>query len=64
MQLIAPNHVRTTVFTNVEGRYEFPALQAGSYTLRVATPAPFKAYARERRLDQGCDDRSTIWCSS
>jgi streptogramin lyase/mono/diheme cytochrome c family protein len=47
VQLIAPNNVRTTVFTNAEGRYEFPALQAGSYTLRVPTPIPFKAYTRE-----------------
>src|SRR5437773_6446639 len=47
VQLIAPNNVRTTVFTNGEGRYEFPTLQAGSYTLRVPTPIPFKAYARE-----------------
>ncbi|HEY7170593.1 MAG TPA: c-type cytochrome [Vicinamibacterales bacterium] len=48
VQLIAPNHVRTTVFTNAEGRYEFPPLQAGSYILRVATPAPFRAYTRDR----------------
>jgi len=47
VQLIAPNHVRTTVFTDVEGRYEFPRLQAGSYTLRIPTPMPFKAYMRE-----------------
>jgi streptogramin lyase/mono/diheme cytochrome c family protein len=46
VQLIAPNSVRTTVFTNADGRYEFPALQTGSYTLRIATPAPFKAYSR------------------
>src|SRR5262249_28260600 len=36
VQLIAPNHVRTTVFTNAEGRYEFPPLQAGAYTFRIA----------------------------
>ena len=47
VQLIAPNNVRTTVFTDVDGRYEFPVLQAGSYTLRIATPIPYKAYARE-----------------
>ena len=35
------------MFTNADGRYEFPALQAGSYTLRVATPAPYKAYTRD-----------------
>ena len=47
VQLIAPNNVRTTVFTDVEGRYEFPKLQAGGYTLRIPTPIPFKAYTRE-----------------
>jgi streptogramin lyase len=47
VQLIAPNAVRTTVFTGADGGYEFPAMQAGSYTLRVATPAPYKAYVRE-----------------
>ena len=47
VQLIAPNNVRTTVFTDVEGRYEFPKLQAGGYTLRIPTPIPFRAYTRE-----------------
>jgi streptogramin lyase/mono/diheme cytochrome c family protein len=47
VQMILPNAVRTTVFTNAEGQYEFPALQSGSYTLRIATPLPYKAYARE-----------------
>jgi streptogramin lyase len=47
VQVIAPNNVRTTVFTNDEGRYEFPALKAGSYTLRIATPLPWKAFVRE-----------------
>ena len=47
VQLIAPNAVRTTVFTNAEGRYEFPVLQNGTYALRIATPLPYKAYARE-----------------
>lgn len=47
VQLIAPNAVRTTVFTGADGRYEFPSMQAGTYTLRIATPAPYKAYVRE-----------------
>ena len=38
VQLIAPNAVRTTVYSNEEGRYEFPRLPAGSYTLRIARP--------------------------
>ena len=47
VQLIAPNAVRTTVFTGGDGRYEFPALQTGAYTLRIATPLPYQAYVRE-----------------
>jgi cytochrome c5 len=39
VQLVAPNNVRTTVYTNDKGSYEFPAMQAGAYTLRLPTPA-------------------------
>ena len=46
VQLIAPNGVRTTVFSNVDGNYEFPALQNGAYTLRIATPLEFKPFTR------------------
>ncbi len=48
VQLIAQkNAVRTTVYTNAEGRYEFPALDAGSYTLRIALPREFKPFVKE-----------------
>jgi streptogramin lyase/cytochrome c5 len=47
IQLVAPNGVRTTVYTNAAGAFEFPAMQAGSYTLRIPTPVPFKPYRRE-----------------
>jgi virginiamycin B lyase len=47
MQLVAPNGVRTTVYTNDEGRYEFPKMQAGAYTLWVPTPLMFKPYRRD-----------------
>ncbi len=47
VQLIAPNGVRTTVYTNEEGKYEFPKMQAGVYTLRIPTPLIFKPYRRE-----------------
>jgi virginiamycin B lyase len=47
VQLIAPNGVRTTVYTSEEGRYEFPKMQAGVYTLRIPTPLPFKPYRRD-----------------
>jgi len=51
MQLIAPNGVRTTVFTNEEGNYEFPKMQAGSYTLRIANPLEFKPFKKEVQID-------------
>jgi streptogramin lyase/mono/diheme cytochrome c family protein len=47
VQLIAPNGVRTTVYTNAEGKFEFPKMQAGSYTLRIPSPVPFKPYRRD-----------------
>jgi len=47
VQLVAPNGVRTTVYTNAAGKFEFPKMQAGSYTLRIPTPVPFKPYQRD-----------------
>jgi streptogramin lyase/mono/diheme cytochrome c family protein len=47
VQLIAPNGVRTTVYTDEDGNYEFPRMQSGSYTLRIASPLEFKPYMRE-----------------
>ena len=47
IQLVAPNGVRTTVYTDGDGKFEFPKMQAGSYTLRIATPVPFKPYRRD-----------------
>src|SRR5467141_3737827 len=44
VQLVAPNGVRTTVYTNEDGHYEFPKMQAGAYTLRIPTPREFKPY--------------------
>ena len=46
VQLIAPNGVRTTVYTNGEGRYEFPKMQSGTYILRFPTPLIFRPYRR------------------
>jgi virginiamycin B lyase len=52
VQLIAPNGVRTTVYTNEDGKFEFPKMQAGSYTLRIANPLEFKPYRRDEvRID-------------
>jgi len=47
VQLIAPNNIRTTVYSNDKGNFEFPAMQSGSYTLRIATPREFKPYRRD-----------------
>lgn len=52
IQLISPSGVRTTVFTTGDGKFEFPKMQAGLYTLRIATPVPFKPYCRDSvRID-------------
>jgi streptogramin lyase/mono/diheme cytochrome c family protein len=53
VQLIAPNGVRTTVYTNEDGNYEFPKMQNGdAYTLRIANPLEFKPYHRDSvRID-------------
>jgi virginiamycin B lyase len=52
VQLIAPNSVRTTVYSNEEGRFEFPRLQAGSYTLRIARPLEHLPFRRDSvRID-------------
>jgi len=47
VQLIAPGGVRTTVYTNEDGNYEFPRMQPGSYTLRIASPLEYQPYIRE-----------------
>lgn len=39
--------IRTTVYTNPEGRYEFPRLETGAYTLRIARPREFFPFAKE-----------------
>jgi virginiamycin B lyase len=60
VQLIAPNGVRTTVYTNVEGQYEFPKMQTGSYTLRIPTPLEFKPYRRDSISITGPDKLDDI----
>src|SRR5687768_10501865 len=39
--------VRTTVYTNEHGAYEFPRLDTGDYTLRLARPLEYRSYRRE-----------------
>ena len=54
VQLIAPNGVRTTVYTNEDGKYEFPKMQAGLYTLRIANPLEFKPSRKDAvQIDGG-----------
>jgi streptogramin lyase len=49
VQLIAPkNAIRTTVYSNADGRYEFPKLRPGTYTLRIAQPREFHPYVKEK----------------
>lgn len=48
VQLIAKTTaIRTTVFTDADGRYEFPKLNAGAYILHIAQPREFFPYARD-----------------
>ena len=48
VQLIAQkNAIRTTVYSNADGRYEFPKLEPGSYTLRIAQPREFHPFVKE-----------------
>jgi streptogramin lyase len=39
--------IRTTVFTDAAGHYEFPELEPGAYILHIAQPREFYPYARE-----------------
>jgi streptogramin lyase len=56
VQLISPRTaVRTTVYTDDEGRYEFPKLEPGSYTLRVTRPLEFKPYQRDAVTIRGAE---------
>src|SRR5437667_4185222 len=48
VQLIAQKSaMRTTVYSNVDGQYEFPKLDAGTYTLRIARPLEFHPFVKE-----------------
>ena len=48
VQLIAgKTAIRTTVYSNKEGLYEFPVLVPDTYTLRIARPMEFKPWFKE-----------------
>ena len=53
VQLVSQkSSIRTTVYSNDEGRYEFPQLPTGLYTLRIARPLEFRPYQRDSvRID-------------
>ena len=48
VQLISDKtNIRTTVYSNNDGRYEFPKLESGTYTLRVALPREFQPFVKK-----------------
>jgi virginiamycin B lyase len=53
VQLISQkSSIRTTVYTNQQGRYEFPRMDSGDYVLRVVRPLEFRPYRRDSvRID-------------
>ena len=53
VQLVAEQSaIRTTVYSDETGRYEFPKLPTGQYTLRIARPLEFRPYQRDSvRID-------------
>jgi virginiamycin B lyase len=61
VQLIAQkNAIRTTVYSNADGRYEFPKLEPGTYTLRIARPREFHPFVREKLDISGPDELADI----
>lgn len=60
VQLIGPNGVRTTVYSNEEGSYEFPKMQPGAYTLRIAKPLEFKPFQRNSVQIKGTEKLEEI----
>lgn len=53
VQLVsARTAIRTTVYSDNEGKYEFPVLEPGQYTLRISLPREYQPYVREAvRID-------------
>ena len=48
VQLISQKSaIRTTVYSSEEGRYEFPKLETGLYTLRIARPLEYQPYGKD-----------------
>jgi virginiamycin B lyase len=56
VQLIAEQTaIRTTVFSHADGRYEFPKVAPGSYTLRIAKPKEFYPWSKAKVEIKGAD---------
>ena len=48
VQLISKEtNIRTTVYSDRDGHYEFPKLNPGQYTLRIARPREFQPFVKE-----------------
>src|SRR5215813_7522389 len=61
VQLIAQRTaIRTTVYTDVDGHYEFPKLDAGTYTLRIAQPRDYRPYVKEKLEIGGANELDEI----
>ena len=61
VQLISrKSAIRTTVYSDEDGRYEFPKLEPGEYTLRIARPMEFRPYVKERVRISGADQLENI----
>jgi streptogramin lyase/mono/diheme cytochrome c family protein len=61
VQLIAEESaIRTTVFSRADGRYEFPKVAAGSYTLRIAKPKEFYPWSKQKLAIKGADTLEDI----
>lgn len=52
--------IRTTVYSNADGKYEFPVLDIGEYTLRVPSPHEYKPYVREPVRIDGATEMDDI----
>ena len=61
VQLIAEQSaIRTTVFSHADGRYEFPKVAPGSYTLRIAKPKEFYPWSKQKVEIKGADTLEDI----
>ena len=61
VQLISrKTSIRTTVYTNPLGQYEFPKLETGMYTLRIPRPLEFRPYQNDSVHVEGANELEKI----